>query len=234
MPAEALLMVMFRPAGRRLLAGMLGAIALMSPPMASAQQECGALTNAYGPYDYRSDKHRLDIVERVHFTPEVELLIRGNAGYIGGDLDYTLRAFPNHHRALLSILRYGAKLQSEHIPSAPHTVRCYFVRAVRFKPDDTTVRMLYATYLNSRQQKEEALQQLKIAKSFAEDNAFTHFNIGLVYLDLGDHTHALEQAHAAMALGFPRTELKDRLVAANRWAEPASAPRAPTPDAAPR
>ena len=67
---------------------------------------CGPLANAFGPFDYRTEKgNSLYLVESAHFTPAVEAVIAGNTTYIGGDLDYTLRAFPNHHRALMSMIR---------------------------------------------------------------------------------------------------------------------------------
>jgi len=190
-----------------------------------AGSACGGLANAYGPYDYRTDRSKLEIVESHHFTPQVEMLIKGQEGYVGSDIDYTLRAFPNHHRALLAMMRYGEKLKLERVGGANYNVECYFIRATSFRPNDTTVRMLYATYLNGRQQRAQALQQLALAVSYASDSALTHYNIGLVYTDLGEWDKALEQAHEAMRLGFDRSDLKDRLVAAQKWAEPASAPR---------
>jgi len=200
--------------------------ALLLPAAALAQNAgaCGQLENAYGPFDYRVDQNRLPIVELHHFTPEVELLIRGREGPIGGDLDYVLRAFPNHPRALLAMARYGDKLKVDTVPNARYSVDCYFVRAITFQPEDTTARMLYATYLNSHQRRDDALKQLAVARGLAGDNGFTHYNLGLVYMDLREFDLALAEAHAALALGFPRTELRDRLVAANKWAEPASAP----------
>ena len=71
---------------------------------------CGVLQNAYGPFDYRdpvSKRDNLPIVESFHFTPDVESLRHGRSGSVLGDLRYTLRAFPNHHRALKSMARYG-------------------------------------------------------------------------------------------------------------------------------
>ena len=80
---------------------------------ASAQAldaSCGSLENAYGPYDYRTDRgNRLYLVESAHFTPVVESLISGLSGPLGAELDYTLRAFPNHHRALISDARPRAE-----------------------------------------------------------------------------------------------------------------------------
>jgi tetratricopeptide (TPR) repeat protein len=209
----------------RLAALILSVLAPWAALAQNAPSGCGPISNAYGPFDYRTDKDKLVIVETHHFTGEVEALIRGKEGYLGADLDYTLRAAPNHHRALLSMMRYGDRLKADIVPAANYTVECYFIRAVTYKPDDTTVRMLYATYLNARQRKDEALQQLAQARQHAGDNAFTHYNLGLVYMDIGAYAEALEQAHLALSMGFPRTELKERLIAAKKWAEPPSAPR---------
>src|SRR4051812_47506028 len=63
-------------------------------------QGCGSLANPYGPFDYRTSKDKLDIVEGAHFTPDVETLRSGSTGSLGADIDYTLRTSPNHHRAL--------------------------------------------------------------------------------------------------------------------------------------
>lgn len=180
---------------------------------------CGTLQNAYGPYDYRTDRDKLPIVDGAHFTPEVEALVRGATGQLGGDLDYTLRAFPNHHRALIAMMRLGERLRTPRAPSAKYDVECYFIRALAFRSGDTTVRMLYAKYLHSDRRKADALQQLSVARKQAGDNAFTHYNVGMLYMDFGETDLALEEAHAALALGFTRTDLRERLVAAGKWVD---------------
>ncbi len=103
---------------------------------------------------------------------------------------------------------------------AQWSMACYYERAIRFQPDDHIVRLLYATYLIKKNRLEEARSQLEKAISLDVENAFTHFNVGLVYTDMKDYDRALAQAHIAMQLGLPRTELKDRLVAAGKWVEP--------------
>jgi hypothetical protein len=194
--------------------------------------ECGPLANGYGPYDYRTDKPLLPIVEGAHFTAQVESLIKGNAGYLGGDLDYTLRAFPNHHRALVSMMRYGERVKARRAPNAQYDVECYFVRAITFRPDDTTVRMLYATFLSKQRRRDEALQQLAVAEKQVGDNPFSNYNLGLVYFEVNEFPKALKQAHIAMTMGFPRPELKDKLVAAGHWSEPLPAAAAAPASAA--
>jgi hypothetical protein len=78
---------------------------------AHAFEECGELGNAYGPFDYRTSRDKLAIVEIAHFTPDVEALRSGNTGQLGGDLDYTLRTSPNHARALIAMANLGPQAQ---------------------------------------------------------------------------------------------------------------------------
>lgn len=200
-----------------LIAASLGAHAQGDPAA------CGELRNHYGPFDYRTDRgEKLDIVDRAHFTPQIEALIRGNTGSIGGDLSYTLAAFPNHHRALLTVMRYGQKLKTPHPKDVKYSVDCYFQRAVRFKPDDTVARMLYANFLTTDARNPEAIHQLDQVERFAGDNAFTHYNMGLVYFELKEYDKALTKAHKAIALGFGQTALRAKLENAGQWREPTS------------
>lgn len=209
------------------LAGLL--LALLCAGAAHAQDappRCGPLTSSYGPYDYRTGKADLAVVEAFHFTPEVEQLIRGKSGYLGQDLDYTLRTSPNHHRALFAMARYGERLKVAKVPFATYDVECYFDRAVRFRPDDTTVRMLYANYLKGQKRVPDAVRQLDYAAEAPIDSPYTHYNLGLSYFDLGVMDKALRHAHIALEMGFPRTDLKEQLVKAGRWTDPAPAPDA--------
>lgn len=208
------------------LRSLLAAAALAATPLLSlAQAEfstCGSLENGFGPYDYRTERGpNLRLVEGAHFTPLVEGLLRGHTARLpGGDLDYTLRAYPNHHRALMSVMRYAEKLSSPHPRDLRYSVECYFDRAVRFRADDPIVRMIFATFLAQQKRMPEALKQLETAKELAKDNAFTHYNIGLVYLELKEYDRALAQAHVAYGMGFTQPALREGLVAAGRWKEP--------------
>jgi tetratricopeptide (TPR) repeat protein len=199
----------------------------------AAPSNCGELrlhrTGQFGPYDYRTDKSKLGIVEDYHFTPAVEALVRGATTVLpGSDLDYTLRAFPNHPRALLAMVRYGEKMKSPQPSGAHYSVECYFDRALRFRPNDSIVRMIYANYLSKSTRTPEAIQQLEQATASAGDNAFSHYNIGLIYFDLKAYDRALVQAHKAIALGFSQTALRDQLQGVGKWTEPEASP---TPDA---
>lgn len=188
---------------------------------------CGSLQNSYGPYDYRSDKDKLPIVEGAHFTPAVANLVKGATGTLGADIDYTLRAFPNHHYALLAMIRLGNKEHQSKPGGAKYSVECYLYRANRFRGDDSTVKMIYATYLAKNNRSAEALKQLNEAVELGEDSANLNYNIGLVYLDLKQYDNALNYAHRAYQMGFPLPGLRDRLRRAGKWTEPAPVVESP-------
>lgn len=194
-----------------------------SPPPA-----CGELRNHYGPYDYRTDKNKLGIVEGAHFTTVVEAGIRGNTSRLPGpDLNYTLTAFPNHHRALLAMANLGEKTKSKQPEGAQYTVECYFDRALRFRRDDVVARMLYVQYLIKNGRQSDATTQLGYAETTAPDNALSQYTIGLLYFDMKNYESALTQAHKAAKMGFEGTGLRDLLTQAGHWKEPAALADAP-------
>lgn len=209
---------------------LLGCFALFASTCTHAQSSpalCGSLANGTnGPFDYRTERDKLKVVEDFHFSPRVEALIAGQSGQIAADLDYVLRAFPNHHRALISMSRLGLRYKALTAPHAPLSVECYFERAVRFRPDDAVSRMLFATYLRDIKRNEDAVKQVDQAIQAGKENAFTQYNAGLVLADMGLFDRALQQAHKAMAMGFMRPELKSKLQAAGKWSDPAGEPAA--------
>lgn len=187
---------------------------------------CGDLANgSNGPFDYRNQRRDLRaLAEANHFTPEVETLIRGKSSHvIGSDIHFVLAAFPNHPRALMAMMRLGEKQRTPVPPGAAYSVECYFERAVRFRPDDNVARMTYAMFLSRSARAPEALQQLDRVVGTAGDNAFTHFNTGVLYFEMKQYDKALAQAHAAMAQGLPRTELREQLKSVGKWTEPPDA-----------
>ncbi len=79
--------------------------------------------------------------------------------------------------------------------------------------------MLYGVYLQRKGKLREAAGQLLEAEELAGENANLLYNIGLVYLDLGESTKALEYAHRAYSLNFPLEGLRNRLKRAGKWKE---------------
>jgi tetratricopeptide (TPR) repeat protein len=193
---------------------------LVFAPSAWAQMYCGELKNSFGPYDYTNPEHRgepLDLVESGHFTPNVESLMSAQSGMIGGDLDYTLRAFPNHHRALQSMMRLSQREKKAKPAGAQYTVDCYFDRALRFKPDDPIVLMLHGMFLNTRGRLDEAIQQIEKAVELNPKDANIHYNLGLLYFDKKNFAKSKQHAKIAYANGFPLPGLKNKLAKAGHW-----------------
>jgi len=95
------------------------------------------LSNAYGPFDFTNPQHaaRIPVVLGAHFTKNIEQLVSGNTDSIDAEIDYTLRAIPNYHRALYSISKFERKMlrrsQQEKVYTPTYySADCYFKRAI--------------------------------------------------------------------------------------------------------
>lgn len=194
---------------------------------------CGnPFVNHYGPFDYRTaTASTRKLVEDFHFTIGIETMTRPATTMfheMARDVEYTLRVFPNHHRALITMGRLADRFKRDPPPGIDLTVECWFDRALRFRPDDTVARSLYAQFLHRRNRREEAILQLERAASEAGDSALSIHNVGLVFLEVGAVDKALAQAHRAAALGLANSRLEAALRAQNRWIDaPSAAASAP-------
>ena len=202
-----------------------GANTAAYPPTVPEERTCGTfwLPSGVGPYDYRHPGDTPDIpggiaanLEGNHLRPETEALRAPNAG---ADLDYVLRAVPNHPRALLAMVRLSQKMKSENLKIGVFTIPCHFIRSITFAPDDPTVRFAYGLYLSNFGKKEASLAQFLKAEELGADNANNLYNIGLLYVDLRDYDKGLAYAKRAYAAGFPLPGLRDKLKRAGKWQE---------------
>lgn len=185
--------------------------------------ECGPLKipNKHGPYDYRTaTKDELNLVEHAHFAPAVEALVKPMFRDFGPDLGYTLWAFPNHHRALITLVKLTDRDKNIQPTGLPFTAECYFERALRFKPNDNIVKMIYATFLIHQKRKDDAISELNSVERIIQDNPYTHYNLANLYFEANDFEKASKHIQLAIDLGWPKAELKDKLVAQGKWVEP--------------
>lgn len=202
----------------KLYIGALGA--LLAAGSVQAANFCGELKNAFGPFDFRqaaSLSEQYTLVIGAHFTPDVENNIKGSSSYIAGDIDYTLRAWPNHPRALAAMSRQG-KIEKTGTPKgARWPVDCYFLRAFEFAPDDGTPHAVYGNHLLAQGKSEAAMVEFKRAVELEPENATINYNAGLAYVKAKQYDKALFHAKKAYALKFPLPGLKNKLVAAGKW-----------------
>ncbi|MEM6638474.1 MAG: tetratricopeptide repeat protein [Pseudomonadota bacterium] len=184
--------------------------------------DCGSLANAYGPFDYTNPDHfrnKLPIVEYEHFDAGVESL-QGHArhrDWLALDIDYTLRAFPNHHRALYAMSRYYLTRQSHGRAPMRYTAQCYFERAMAMNPADGIVRMIYGLYLFKAGDLEGAEARFSEAVKRSPEDPEVHYNLGLVLAKNKRWDEAREHAKRAYELGHPMRGLRNMLKRAGEW-----------------
>lgn len=179
----------------------------------------------YGPFDY-SKRHmypkELKIVEDVHFTPDIENLLEGkHAASFGSpwaDLDYTLRAWPNHARALLTAIRFQLKtnkrLTKYRMLIPPE---CYLNRAINYSPTDPVPYTLFGYYLHKTGHLDKADIFYKNALQLDPDNAKVAYSYSLLLTDMKRYDEAL--TFAQIAYKHPNTPptLKKKLIKLGVW-----------------
>lgn len=193
-------------------------VALTLAPLAARPQ------GNYGPFDYTNPEHvrtNLGIVEQYHFNADVENLRRGMTTDVAGDLAYTLRVFPNHHRALNAMARLWRRdLSRGETPrgiSASQTPEYWFEKAMQFAPHDGAVPLLYGIHLHTKKKLDEALKYYKIAEQILPDSGDVQYNLGLLYFEKKDYRLAKLHAEKAYNLGYPLPGLRNKLIDAGVW-----------------
>ena len=174
----------------------------------------------YGPFDYRTaTPAQKNIVEIYHFTPEIESLQSGISGTLGGELDYTLQAFPNHPRALMALIRLGQRDKTAHPKGSKYTVECFVERAVAYRPDDPNVLQIRGIYYSMNRRYDRAIADFTAVLEQQPDNANARYNLGLAYFETGNYAAANTAAQLAEKLGFPLAGLKNKLKAKGKWSD---------------
>ena len=200
-------------------------------------EDCGSLDNAFGPFDYRDPRNvdRLKDVNGNHMHRVLNgMAATSNSWLAINNIDYMLRAFPNHAPVLRLMSEYFLKggKKGEH-----RSAECYFERAVRFTPDDGTVRMLLGVYLVRKGDAQAAREQLEQAYELLPDSADAAYNLGLLNYREKKYEQAKENAVKAYSLGYPLPALRDNLRKLGYWDAAAdaivAAANAPKPAAMP-
>jgi len=186
---------------------------------------CTGNGQGYGPFDYRttSDFHK-HIVEMRHFTPDMEFLKGGKAGGISpileipGNLDYTLRALPNHHRALLTAIRFQLKVYNNIIKERLKTpVECYMLRALNFSPNDSVVFFLYGYYLHKVGHLDKAQEMFENSLEISPNSIKVQYAYALLLIDLKQYDKALYYAKKVYKQGNFHPGLRKKLEKLGVW-----------------
>jgi hypothetical protein len=229
-----------------------------SPQVAPTQ--CGRWVGFYGPFDYRTASTVMRRrVESYHLDDYLPRFLAWPVGRpfddtIAANIAYTLRAFPNHPVGLTVMEQIGRRLKSETFKGSDVPVECWFVRALMTVPDDPMVRGQYGVYLAYRGRKDEARRELALGDRGLCASPPMQYQIGVARVEIGDHALAQKNALRAARLGYPLTNLRERIERAGKWdrqmtlpegadldcasdpdpaAEAASAPEAPASASAP-
>jgi len=178
-------------------------------PLAKAAQ--------FGPFDYydiaNTPHDALRYVEMEHFGPVTEQHRHsGDFCWYFDDLDYTLRAFPNHPGALQAVATFLESHQpcKKNTPTpgtrSNHaspielmkqiegsdwqrvTAQGYFERAVKFRPKRMETYLLYGRYLRHEKKYDEALKVLEHARSLTPESEAVNLELAVLYFDLGQLT----------------------------------------------
>lgn len=186
---------------------------------------CGSLEGGFGPFDYINPEHRsakggknLAIVEQYHFTSDVENLRAGrSSSFAGSDINYTLNAWPNHHRALVALVRLTKKSFPRRPTGLKYSPECYFDRAIRMNSEDAVVYAIYAGFHMWLKRPKQAVEAAERAYELQPENSNVNYNIAVVYADLKQYEKAVFHAQKAEQLGHPINALKKRLETLGVW-----------------
>lgn len=208
----------------------------------------------FGPLDYYTTKpSNVALVERAHMGFVLANAKRSrNSCEVFQNLDYVMRAIPNHPQALQEMAAYletsapcphatGARSNTQAAAASILKGRwrvtdadAYFHVALNFLTRDTHViprhaetHVLYGDWLRKKGRHDEAMKQFETARNLKPSLADTYYALGLLYLDQKDVASALENAQKAYSLGKPPAELRERLIAAGAWKNSGAAK--PTP-----
>ena len=217
----------------------------LAGPVKSDVYECGPVVNSIGPWDYADPSSsvptgedpmgRIKRVENVHFQPSMQALDLKlfSVDRLTGEFVYTLRILPNHPHALLAMSRLekmvGGKLPQRSVTSTipKITADCFFDRAVRFRPNDKTVRSVYGIHLHQGKKYKEALQEYELAESLGEASGNFYYNLGLLHADMKNWDKAYEYGVKAEIGGLMLPGLRGKLEKAGRPLPPVVRPEKP-------
>lgn len=185
---------------------------------------CQGARIPFGPYDYLlREKYpgQLFITEEYHLTDRILNLQKDSTTSAIKDIQYTLMAWPNHHKALYAAFQYRLKNRGRWYQDANSAtpVECHLQRASKFSPRDPVPHMIYGLLQHDFQLYREALVSFRRANKLLPNDVITLYNMGLTLVELEKYEEAVQVAKEVYSTDFPLPGLKNMLVRAGRWDE---------------
>lgn len=185
--------------------------------------------NGIGPWDYydpinsqpngANPMGNIKRVTNVHLTPGMLRMEKRASGTFSGDIDYTLRAIPNHPAGLDLASRLEKRLAQ---PGAELTnllkyekpkrdTECYFQRAIALAPNRFYTYVMYGIHLHRFGKYDAANNAYARALALGSNTIETNYNYGLSLVKSGRLAEAEQQAKIAYQGGFPLPGLRNML-----------------------
>lgn len=184
---------------------------------------CASIGDLVSPNDYRlrdstpQTRWGIQDVTHNHYDPAVQRMSQGEySRRVMADLDFLLRHWPNDLPGLEALIRYelaGGKAY-EFAPAF-----CYLERARAFAPDDVGVLLHEGYYFWKKKNNDRAIEIFKAALAIDPTSADAHYDLGLIYSDLGEYDQAVAHARVAYDAGYPLPGLKHKLQQTGHWTE---------------
>lgn len=173
--------------------------------------------SSLGPWDYtqRASHVHLERVEKSYFPQHVENLT-GDPKQSAMSAAKTLRIYPNHHRALYTMMRYYRDYPDIDNKNEIHSMECLFTRARFFAPNDPMVYMLNGMHYHWNSDFIGSRDKYMKAYQLEPENPQVNYNLGLMYYDQGDYENAAKHADIAYSGGYPLQGLRKKLARAEK------------------
>ena len=166
------------------------------------------------PHDYYATPAGSELlrnVENYHMGPARKKMADKSYNYAQGDIDFMLRYFPNHPRALALMGEVATQTKR------PFLARKYFDRAIELYPERGGTYIVYGVFLHKAGDVQDAIKQYRTGLKLSPGDMDGHYNLGLALVQAGQYKEANRHAQKAYALGHPLRGLRAKLERANAW-----------------
>ena len=145
--------------------------------------------------------------------PGIQRMNERNFTSAYNEFDFVLRYLPNHPRAL-SLMGDLAILMNR-----PDLGESYFKKAFELYPKTMRAESHkdYGRFLYQAGKYDDAIQALKKSLEMDPKLSLAHYFLGLTYWATKDYVRANHHAQIVYSKGFPLSELREKLMAANAW-----------------